>query len=111
MAVWIQLKRGGNDMRRQLCFNYSPEENKYIIQENGKCIFCIDRQTLEFVSSEFYNGVYSCNKSTAIDFKNNIVGENDDLTKIGNYIFKWVSQIFKAIEDELPEDDKSEMSK
>lgn len=72
MAVWIQLKRGGNDMRRQLYFDYSLDENNYIIRENGTCIFRIDGQTLKFVSLEFYNGVYAGNKSTSIDFENRI---------------------------------------
>ena len=30
------LKRGGNVMRRQLFFDYAPDENQYLIQEEDK---------------------------------------------------------------------------
>ncbi|MEG0835942.1 MAG: hypothetical protein RR413_10915 [Christensenellaceae bacterium] len=87
-------------MRRRLYFNYSPTENQYIIQEGNSTIFRISGDTLNFVSLEFYKGVYAGNKSTAIDFENEIV---DDLSKKGCYIFDWIKEILRAVEEELPE--------
>lgn len=108
MEGLIQFERGGSGMRRQLYFDYSLTENSYIIQENGNNIFCIDGNTLKFVSLEFYNGVYAGNKSTAIDFENKISDASDDPPKKGSYIFAWINDIFKAVEEELPEPEKTE---
>lgn len=77
-------------MRRRLYFDYSPAENSYIIQEDGNSIFCINGNTLSFVSLEFYNGVYAGNKSTAIDFENKIADNSSDPLKKGRYIFDWI---------------------
>lgn len=95
-------------MRRRLYFDYSPAENSYIIQEDGNSIFCINGNTLRFMSLEFYNGVYAGNKSTAIDFENKISDNSSDPLKKGRYIFDWIKEIFKAIEEELPEPEKTE---
>ena len=92
-------------MRRQLYFDYSPAENDYIIQEDDTCIFRISGKTLKFVSLEFYNGIYAGNKSTAIDFENRIAGKDADPLNKGCYIFDWIKEIFKTIEEELPESD------
>lgn len=89
-------------MRRRLYFDYSSAENSYIIQEDGSSIFRINGNTLKFVSLEFYNGVYAGNKSTAIDFENKIADNSSDPLKKGRYIFDWIKEIFKAIEEELP---------
>lgn len=96
-------------MRRQLYFDYSPAENNYIIQEDGTCIFRIDGKTLKFVSLEFYSGIYAGNKSTAIDFENKIADKNADPLNKGYYIFDWIKEIFKTIEVELPDVEKSEV--
>lgn len=96
-------------MRRQLYFDYSPAENNYIIQEDDTCIFRINGKTLRFVSLEFYNGIYAGNKSTAIDFENRIADKNADPLNKGCYIFDWIKEIFKTIEVELPEEEKSEV--
>lgn len=108
MEGWTQFERGGNDMRRRLFFDYSQAENKYIIQEDENCIFCINGNTLEFASLEFYNGVYAGNKSTAIDFENKINDNSLDPLQKGRYIYDWIKEIFKAIEEELPEPENTE---
>lgn len=95
-------------MRRRLYFDYSLAENSYIIQEDGSSIFRINANTLKFVSLEFYNGVYAGNKSTAIDFENKIADNSSDTGKKGRYIFDWIKEIFKAIEEELPDPEKAE---
>lgn len=95
-------------MRRRLYFDYSSAENSYIIQEDGSSIFHINGNTLKFVSLEFYNGVYAGNKSTAIDFENKITDNSSDPLKKGRYIFDWIKEIFKAIEEELPDTEKAE---
>ena len=98
-------------MRRRLYFDYSSAENSYIIQEDGSSIFRINGNTLKFVSLEFYNGVYAGNKSTAIDFENKIADNSSDPLKKGRYIFDWIKEIFKAIEEELPDTEKAESKK
>lgn len=60
------------------------------------------------MSLEFYNGVYAGNKSTAIDFENRITDKRADPLNKGCYIFDWIREIFKTIEAELPEVEKSE---
>ena len=95
-------------MRRRLYFDYSSAENSYIIQEDGSSIFRINGNTLKFVSLEFYNGVYAGNKSTAIDFENKIADNSSDPLKKGRYIFDWIKEIFKAIEEELPDTEKAD---
>lgn len=95
-------------MRRRLYFDYSLAENSYIIQENGNTIFCINGDTLRFVSLEFYNGVYAGNKSTSIDFENKIVDDSSDPLKKGRYIFDWIKEIFVSVEQELPELEQSD---
>ena len=95
-------------MRRRLYFDYSSADNSYIIQEDGSSIFRINGNTLKFVSLEFYNGVYAGNKSTAIDFENKIAENSSDPLKKGRYIFDWLKEIFKAIEEELPDTEKAE---
>lgn len=86
-------------MKRQLCFDYAPEENAYIIKEDNNIIFRIDCDTLQFDSLAFYKGLYAGNKSTAIDYKN--ITTIDPLKK-ATYIFDWISEIIKGIEEELP---------
>ena len=108
MADSTRFERGGNDMRRQLFFEYSQTENSYIIKEGGNNIFRIDGNTLKFVSLEFYNGLYAGNKSTAIDFKNEIKDKSSDPLKKGYYIFNWIKEIITAIEQELPEPETAE---
>lgn len=95
-------------MRRRLYFDYSSAENSYIIQEDESSIFRINGNTLKFVSLEFYNGVYAGNKSTTIDFENKIADNSSDPLKKGSYIFDWIKEIFKAIEEELPDPEKAE---
>lgn len=97
-------------MRRQLYFNYLLDENKFTIQENGKSIFSIDGNTLQFVSLEFYNGVYAGNKSTAIDFENKITESPSDASKKGRYIFNWIKEIFETLEQKLPDPKTEEES-
>lgn len=108
MEGWTQYERGGNGMRRQLYFDYLPTENCYLIQEGESNIFRIDGSNLKFVSLEFYNGVYAGNKSTAIDFENKIADTSSDILKKGRYIFDWIKEMFKAIEEELPDPEKAE---
>lgn len=91
------LKRGGNDMKRQLSFDFENEQ--YILKENGQIIFSIDAQELKFVSLDFYNGVYK-GKSTAIELTNAI---KDDKYKKGNYIFSCLNDIITSIQDEIHE--------
>lgn len=88
-------------MKRQLIFNYLNDQDKYVIQEDGKTLFSIDGKSLEFSSLAFYQSVYAGNKSTAIDFQNKIDGYTSDLLKKGNYIFGWISEIFKEIDKKL----------
>lgn len=82
-------------MKRQLSFEF--ENDKYVIKENNSTIFSIDGRELRFVSLDFYNGIYR-NNSAAIELINAV--KNDTLEK-GDYIFKWLNEIVKAIQEEL----------
>lgn len=110
MEDLIRFERGGSDMRRQLYFDYSPDENRYVIQEDGHDIFCIDGNTLKFVSLEFYNGVYAGKRSTAIDFENKIDSKSSDPLKKGQYIYNWIKEILISVEQELPEPEEIDKS-
>lgn len=94
-------------MRRQLCFDFNVEDNKYIIQEAGETLFSLNEETLKFISLDFYKGIYAGNKSTAIDFVNKAVVDQSRKGRC-QYIFQWIYEIIKSIEDELPEDSMQE---
>ena len=82
-------------MKRQLNFEF--ENNRYVIKENGEIVFSVDGSELEFISLDFYNGVYK-DKSAAIEFTNAI---DEDPLKKGGYIFDWLTQIIQSIQLEL----------
>ena len=84
-------------MKRRLLFDCC--DNKYVIKENDNIVFSINGDDLKFNSLEFYNGVYR-KKSASIILENAIADERDSLKK-GNYIFAWLSDIIKSIEEEL----------
>ena len=79
-------------MTRVLTFEF--EKEAYVIKENSILVFKIDAEKLIFNSLEFYNGIYKDNKSTRIEFKNNI---QEDLHKKGEYIYNWLSEIFSQV--------------
>ena len=84
-------------MKRRLLFDCC--DNRYVIKENGNIVFSINGDDLKFNSLEFYNGIYR-KKSASIILENAIVDERDSLKK-GNYIYAWLSDIIKSIEEEL----------
>lgn len=84
-------------MKRQLIFNL--ENDQYVLKENGSMLFSIDAKKLEFISLDFYNGVYK-NKSTAIELINQL---SNDTFKKGNYIFACLNDIITSIQAEILE--------
>lgn len=84
-------------MKRQITFNFNGTH--YVLEEEGKVIFSIDGTELKFSSLEFYNGVYSENRSPVINLTNAITaGEEKNQ---GRYIYSWLSDIVASIQSEL----------
>ena len=84
-------------MKRRLLFDCC--DNKYVIKENDNIVFSINGDDLKFNSLDFYNGIYR-KKSASIILENAIADKRDSLKK-GSYIFDWLSDIIKSIEEEL----------
>ena len=89
-------------MKRTIEFSF--QDGKYFLEEDGCQIFAIDASELKFNSLDFYSGVYK-GKSSSIELVNRI--ESDSYKK-GNYIFYWLSDIVSAIREEFGEEDAEE---
>lgn len=91
MADWIQYKRGGKDMKRQIAFEHRNES--YILTEAEQILFEIKEETLKFDSAKFYEGVYK-GKSIGIDLSCKLPDGSDS---IGKYIFNWIKEIINSL--------------
>lgn len=97
MGAWIQLERGGSDMKRQVVFK--QDIDRYILVEDSKVIFEIIIQNLKFDSAKFYEGVYK-NKNVLIELTDGLNNQSD---RIGKYVFDWLNEIISAINTEFLE--------
>lgn len=84
-------------MKRQITFSFNGTH--YVLEEEGKIVFSIDGTELKFSSLDFYNGIYSENRSPAIDLTNTITSA--EKKSQGGYIYTWLSDIISSIQSEL----------
>jgi len=94
-------------MKRFLKFE--NKDGNYVINEEEEELFVIDGKTLEFNSRMFYEKIYSGEKKTTnIELRNKV---NEDELKKGNYIFEWLTAIFKAIKEAFNEEDEESVDR
>lgn len=84
-------------MKREI--NFFCTDDNYTLVEQGKEIFCINKQTLKFDSKKFYLNVYQ-GKSVNIELSMS----EDNADGRGKYVFNWVNEIVELIKAEFPEE-------
>ncbi len=84
-------------MKKQLMMKCNDEN--YLIEENGGCVFSISKIDLIFDTLSFYNGFFkNVDEYIVIDFKLSDALQHDN---VGKYIYNWIDKIFKEIGDSI----------